>query len=104
MWQRINGVITTGSNCGNEFLTIKVNGQQIPDVSVANAFVEHFATAAASIADRIPVVEGDSPNMLNTLKRIERSIFLRPTTPEEIHNMIAALKTKKAMTALIQEF
>lgn len=96
MWQRINGVISTGRNRGNDSFAIKVDGRRIPDENVANAFVEHFASAASSIAKHIPDVEGDSPDMLHTLKRIERTIFLHPTTPEEIANMIAALKTRKA--------
>lgn len=73
-----------------------MDDQKIPDENVANAFVDYFASAARNVADQIPSVEGDSPDMLNTLKRSEHTMFLRPTTTEEIANLIAALKTKKA--------
>lgn len=95
-WAKINEVISTGKKKDCQPISIKIGEQKIPDENVASMFVDHFATAAVNVARQIPVRDGDSPNKLNTLNRNAGSIFLHPTSPAEITNLIAALKTKKA--------
>lgn len=69
VWRNINNVIRTGKKRNDECVSIKVNNQTVDDDSVAEAFANQFATAAQIVADQIPVRNGDSPNLLNTIKR-----------------------------------
>lgn len=96
-WRAINNVISTAkTKSKSNDLIIKKNNIEIQSEYVAEEFVDHFATVASKIATKIGVQPDDSPNKLDTIKYSTSSIFLNPVTPDEIHNLIAAMKTKKA--------
>lgn len=92
-WKAINKVIS-GAKKPLELVTIKTNNQS-DDNDTCNIFAEYFSTIGQKLSNEIPTHPGD-PNKLNTIDVNNSSIFLRPTTPNEVELLISALRVNKA--------
>lgn len=93
-WKAINKVIH-GTRKHPEHTVIKMNNQS-DGGDTCNIFAEYFSNIGQNLSDQIPTQPGDHPNKLNTIDVNNSSIFLRPTTPNEVELLIRALRVNKA--------
>lgn len=95
-WDRIKEVLRTKKPV--ETITeIKTAEGIIEDKqATANVAATHFAQIGDCLANKIRVHEDDHPNKMDTIMRNTDSIFLYPTTQDEVTKLIHNLDTKKA--------
>lgn len=94
--KQINKVISENKKCDHISLKAENQNDNSEDSNISNAFGEYFSTIGQKFSDKIPSENGDHPNKLNTLEESTPSIFLRPTTVNEIELLISALRVNKA--------
>ena len=70
-----------------------VNGFLISDdAEIANQFNRYFTSVAEDLVNNIPTTESHFKNYL--FEPNVKSIFMKPTTPNEIQNIISTIKPK----------
>ena len=70
-----------------------VNGFLISDdAEIANQFNRYFTLVAEDLVNNIPTTESHFKNYLSEPN--VKSIFMKPTTPDEIQNTISTIKPK----------
>ena len=95
MWRTIKSLLSSSSS---SFLpqTLKLDGSFTTDlVFMAEGFNNYFSEVGAFLADKI---ESSKENTFKTYmsKRISSSLFLNPTNPAEVFNIISLFKTSKS--------
>ena len=97
MWKIINS-ITGKTNSKYDIVDyLKVNNVEIHKRDeIATEFAKHFLKVGASFADKILTPKRPSTDYLSNIPSSNVSLFLAPTTPTEILNLIAELPNKKS--------
>ena len=62
------------------------------DAEIANQFNRYFTSVAEDLVNNIPTTESHFKNYFSEPN--VKSIFMKPTTPDEIQNIISAIKLK----------
>ena len=65
--------------------------------SIANEFSAHFATVGKTYANKIPKSTKSIDTYLSKLQKSRGSIFLQPTSPEEIKRLIGNCQIKEVV-------
>lgn len=92
LWKNINCILGKSRNKSN--LSLSVEGETISDSKqICEAFNEHFSTIGSKLAGNIPV---SSDNPLRYITPISESIFLQPSSVNEVILLINDLKTNKS--------
>ena len=101
-WQTINELTNLKKNKGVQLEHLLVDDGSIVNdpTEIANKLNEHFATIGEKLASKIKTVNNQTNNQqvfttLGSNKQIS-SIFLSPSSPEEIVSIIDSLNDKKA--------
>lgn len=97
-WSAINEIM--GNNRQNE----KIKSMQCPisrsetedPKAIANILNDYFINVAKSLSSNIPTNPEDKANVVKSITRKSATIFLRPTTPKEIQQVINKLKCGKS--------
>ena len=90
-WRIINNLL--GRKTQQQTNPMSINGTLVTDdVIVANHFNDYFSSVADNLVKTIPTSSSFFYNYLN--KSVGNSIFLKPTTPKEIKDVISTLKPK----------
>lgn len=93
LWKHIN--IIFGRSKSLNKISLNINGTNIgDDTEICDSFNDHFSNIGSNLASKIP--PSGRRNPLDTLNPICESIFLQPSTPNEIINIISKLKSNKA--------
>lgn len=93
LWKHINILFGRNSKPKQSFLV--VNERHImDDREKCELFNDFFSNIGGSLASQIPHSERKNP--ISNVNRVRESIYLRPSTPNEIACVISALKTNKA--------
>ena len=95
VWEGIRELINDNTNKANKTVTLDIDNNitSEPD-QVANSFNNHFSTVADKIRNKIIFSSKHFSSYLK--KRNENSLFMTPTSPQEIINVIESLNTKKS--------
>lgn len=91
-WNVIREIISIGKQPTRNTISL----EHVNSEAVAESFAEHFATVGEILAEKIEAKPGDHFNLLDTMKRVEQSIFWQPVTQLEVHSLIQAVNVKKA--------
>ena len=95
-WKVLNSIIGRKSNDKTLSETFCHDGVLTSDpVKIANGFCKYFSEVGENFASAIPAAKSSYKSYLNPNER-NQSLFLSPTDPEEIHNIINSLKNKKS--------
>ena len=95
MWRTIKSPLSSSSSSSLP-QTLKLDGSVTTDpVLMAEEFNNYFSKVGALFADKI---ESSKENTFKIYmsKRISSSLFLYPTNPAEVFNIISSLKTSKS--------
>lgn len=95
-WKAIKEVITMGKQRDKTLINLVTGELDVDQSDVADNFATYFATVGEELARKIPLIQGDSYDMLGTMTTNERSMFLNPVTVAEITLLISALKVGKS--------
>ena len=97
LWGTINEVIRKSNNKTEVIEKLKIddlyeyNGQRISE-----EFAKYFATIGKSYANNMSKPKTDLKNYLNQIPTQQKSLFLNPTTEQEISRLIDKLPAKKS--------
>ena len=95
VWSGIRDIISSKSEKNNSNISISIDGQiQSKPERVANHFNDFFTSIADKIRDKIPPSYRNFSSFLK--QRNQNSIFLRPTSQEEVTKIIGALSSSKS--------
>ena len=90
-WKIINNLL--GRKTQQQTNPMSINGTLVTDdIIVANYFNDYFSSVPDNLVKKIPISSSHFYNYLS--KSIGNSIFLKPTTPKEIKDVISTLKPK----------
>lgn len=93
LWKNINQIFGRFKNSNNT--TLIVNGRKVKDdAEKCELFNEYFSTVGHNLASKIPIEGRQNP--LTTVTPIRESIFLRPSSSNEIINIIHNLSSNKS--------
>ena len=97
MWRTIKSLLSSSSSSSLP-QTLKLNGSVTTDpvgLLMAEGFNNYYSEVGALLFDKI---ESSKENTFKTAmsKRISSSLFVNPTNPAEIFNIISSLKTSKS--------
>ena len=100
LWQTENSLLHSKVNMATVCEKLEIDSNIIDDPQViVEEFNKHFCTVGQSIADSIDECSRINPNTSNNDNfdgRVSSSLFLTPTDPHEIQNVIYSLSTKEA--------
>ena len=95
LWQTINSLCGKQNDKTNVVTCLKINDvRNYIANSIANEFSAHFATVGKTYANKIPKFTQSIDTYLSKLQKSKGSIFLQPTSPEEIKRLIGKLPNK----------
>jgi len=98
-WRLIKNIISnTGKiTCTNNIDELLINGKITNDkFQMANKFNEYFVKVGSELASKIPSVSGDFRKYINNAQTSIESIFVQPTDPTEIANIVNNFKSNKS--------
>ena len=94
-WKGINEIINSSNSHHNDPISLNVNSVLTSDkLVIANYFNDYFSTISSKVRDKIQFTNKNFSDYLphpNT-----NSMFLTPTTPDEVLNCINSLKSNKS--------
>ena len=95
LWQTINSLCGKENDKTNVITCLKIdNIRNYDSRSIANEFSKHFANVGKAYADQIPRSNKSIDIYLNKLQSNKGTIFLQPTSPDEIKRLIGKLPNK----------
>ena len=95
LWDLINTTILKCNNKTDSIDRIKVENIYKTDAnSITSSLCKHFASVGKSYADRIPQSNTSVDNYIQKITGNNKSLFLTPTTEQEINPLITALPNK----------
>ena len=105
IWKGINLLINAKSSKSSNYKLNDDNNNIISDMDkITNIFNNHFSTIGAKVGNKIPAGRGSYSEYLSKRDNDNKlflnpshSIFLNPTSPLEIRNIIDSLDHKKSM-------
>jgi hypothetical protein len=93
-WKILNNLIGKQNDKSNIIEQIKTNHEIVSDpTKIANAFLQHFTTIGAKLANEIKPSKKSALSFMQDAAK--HSMFLSPTDPMEIEQIINHLKGKK---------
>ena len=97
LWKIINSITGKTNNKYDivDYLTIK-NLEIHNRDEIAIEFAKHFSSVGACYANKIPTSKRTSTDYLSSIPSSNASLFLIPTSPTEVLNLIAELPNKKS--------
>lgn len=99
LWQTINEILTNRTKSNPPIKAINTNSATITDqFDIANSFNSYFRDVGKTLFDKIPIAPQPIPN---TIERSRNSVFLQPTSPDEIINVIFSLKQNNSVSNCI---
>ena len=97
MWKIINSITGKTNNKYDIVDYLKVNNVEIHKRDeIATEFAKHFSNVGACFANKIPTPKRTSTDYLSNIPSSNVSLFLAPTTPTEILNLIPEIPNKKS--------
>ena len=98
LWKIINSITGKTNNKYEIVDYLKVNNVEIHKrEEIATEFAKHFSKVGACFANKIPAPKRTSTDYLSNIPSSNVSLFLAPTTPTEILNLITELSNKKVL-------
>ena len=96
LWKLINSMTGKTNNKCDIRDHLKVENIEIHNRNeIADVFAKHFSSVGKRFADKIPASNKSSSDYLKSIPRNNNSLFLTPTTTNEILNLIDDLPNKK---------
>ena len=74
-----------------------VTPSQTPPLAISNSFNDYFATVAKNVAKKILIPRAKKRHLDDMKNRISNTIFLTPTTPIEILDIINNFENNKSL-------
>ena len=97
MWKIINSITGKTNNKYDIVDYLKIKNVEIHNRDeIATEFAKHFLSVGACFANKIPTPKRTSTDYLSNIPSSNASLFLAPTTPTELLNLIAELPNKKS--------
>ena len=97
MWKIINSITGKTNNKYEIVDYLRVNNIEIHKrEEIATEFAKHFLKVGACFANKIPAPKRTNTDYLGSIPSSNASLFLTPTTPTEILNLITKLPNKKS--------
>lgn len=94
-WKKINRVL--GKEARDDVYEIEIQGRRINEpYLIANAMNREFVETPIKLNEKLSHEVTDSINKYRTMKHVGVSMFLNPTTPQEIKTIIDGLNSAKA--------
>ena len=95
LWRLINEIIKKTGNKKNMIESLKIRNliKYDPD-SITSEFCEFFSTVGEKFANDIRPPQHNIDHYLNKMQRLTSTLFLAPTSEEEIHYLINSLPNK----------
>ncbi len=94
VWKEIKSLINSDYRHSHTIKEINCNGDVITDpLQIATKFNEYFVNIGPNLANSIPPVNG---NYLSTILRNNSSMFVYPSTPNEVISVTSQLKSNKS--------
>ena len=95
LWRLINEIIKKTGNKKNMIVSLKIRNliKYDPD-SITSEFCEFFSTVGEKFANDIRPPQNNINHYLNKMQRSTSTLFLAPTSEEEIHYLINSLPNK----------
>ena len=98
LWRIINSISGKNNNKHDIIDCLKVDNIEIhKQMEIASVFAKHFSNVGKRFATKIPASNRTSDDYLNSIPSSNVSLFLTPTTPIEIFNLVSKLPTKKVL-------
>lgn len=92
MWKNLNEIM--GRSKPKTRLELKTDGGKTSNnTAVCEIFIDYFSQIGIKLAEKIPKI---NLNPLNNISRIDRSIFLRPASENEVGEIIKELNINKS--------
>lgn len=92
LWKNVNAIL--GKSQSKSQLSLEIDGNRITDSkTICEAFNDHFSTIGLTLAENITKTNA---NPLRHINPISSSIFLQPSTVNEVVLLINDLKTSKS--------
>ena len=92
-WDTINDILKRKRKSTKVQLEFKINNNKTTNKQlIANGFNNYFASVGKTLSDKISPSQNSSQHYLNSINSTLNSIFLEPTTPDEITTLITLLK------------
>ena len=97
LWKIINSITGKTNNKYDIVDYLKIKNVEIHNRNeIATEFAKHFSSVGACFANKIPTSKRTSTDYLSNIPSSNTSLFLAPTTPTEVLNLIAELPNKKS--------
>ena len=94
-WKILNSLTGKNNDKSSTTNSFRNNGETITDPNtIANNFCDYYSNIGETLASKIPFAHKHFSQYLSNSN--ERSIFINPTHPEEIENIIRNMKPKKS--------
>ena len=95
LWQLINRLIGKENNKKHIIESIKVNEKLLDDpISITSELCDFFANVGEKYASKIPSNPYKTQEYINKIETNSTSLFLAPTSSQEIKNLIQLLTNK----------
>lgn len=104
-WQVINGLLNRGKKTSNRIRLKDSDGGIVSsDLAVAERFNGYFSSIAANIKTQIAARRTFDPGGFRKYLKspCSQSIFLKPTSPNEVQEIISKLKNKSTLDTKIE--
>ena len=92
MKQTWNTINTLGNILAKTCSSFKINNKTTNDAqttSISNHFNDYFTNVASKLVKKLPITSHNLP-----LSRTSNSLYINPTSPQELKNIISGLKPK----------
>ena len=97
LWKIINSIIGKTNNKYDVVDCLKIKNMEIHNRNeIAMEFAKHFSSIGACYANKIPTSKRTSTDYLSSIPSSNTNLFLKPTSPVEVFNLIAGLPNKKS--------
>ena len=97
LWAVINEVCGKSNDKSTLLNYLTINGiKEYQSQKICNEFADFFSTISDCYAKTIPASNHSIEYYLNKIPRNNKSLFLNPCDPIEIHKIILSLKSKKS--------
>ena len=95
LWKIVNEVVATTNDKTNIIDCLKIdNVKNYNPQEIANTFGDYFATVGKKFAGRIKKSKESISNLIAKIDRNDKSLYLRPTSSQEVKRLIMNLPNK----------
>ncbi len=94
-WQILNSVMGKANDKSNTVQTFLINGEKKDNpIEIANAFGKYFSNVGEEYEQKIPTTTKNPESYMQN--RTRASMFMSPTDPQEIQEIVSHLKNKNS--------